>query len=469
MLIANLTGEAMMQTLPIRMLHVLNPFVPLFSKRVWPQVQVLLAGTILAPGKRTVTAALRVLGLENTKQFQRYHRVLNRAAWSGREASRVLLGLLVEAFVWHGPLVIGVDETLERRWGKKIGAKGIYRDHVRSSHEHFVKTSGLRWVCLMLLVEVPWASRTWGLPFLSVLAPSERYTEERGKKRHKKLTDWARQMLLLVRRWYPEREIVAVADRGYAALSLLHRCVRLPKKPITFITRLRLDAALYEPAPPRNPRQMGRPRLKGRRLPTLAAVAADPNTTWTNITVANWYGGRGRSAERTVEVVSATAVWYHTGLPPVPVRWVLIRDPQDNFDIQALLCTDLSATPERILSWFVLRWQMEVTFQETRRHLGVETQRQWSELAIRRTTPALLGLFSLVTLFAHQRMARNAEDVRRAAWYRKTRPTFSDALALVRRELWARRTFCGSSQEPDMVKVPRAFVEHLTQTLCYAA
>jgi hypothetical protein len=382
----------------------------------------------------------------------------------------VLLGLLVEPFVGNGPLVIGVDETLERRWGKKIGAKGIYRDQVRSSHEHFVKASGLRWVCLMLLVEVPWASRVWGLPFLSVLAPSERYAQERGK-RHKKLTDWARQMLLLVRRWYPEREIVAVADRGYAAISLLHRCVRSPEKPITFITRLRLDAALYEPAPPRKPRQMGRPRLKGRRLPTLAAVAADPSTTWATITLANWYGGRGSPAERTVVVVSATAVWYHTGLPPVPMRWLLIRDPQDNFDTQEALCsapTSALLRADPIVVHLAVA-NVEVTFQKTRRHLGVETQRQWSELAIRRTTPALLGLFSLVTLFAHQRMARSAEAVRRAAWYRKPRPTFSDALALVRRELWARRTFCGSPQEPDMAKVPRAFVEHLTEALCYAA
>lgn len=224
--------------------------------------------------------------------------------------------------------------------------------------------------------------------------------------------------------------------RRSLSISLLDRCVRSPKKPITFITRfLHLDAALYEPAPPRKPRQMCRPRLKGRRLPTLAAVAADPSTTWTTITVANWYGGRGSPAERIVEVVSATAVWYHTGLPPVPMRWVLIRDPRDNFDTQALLCTDLGATPERILSWFVLRWQMELTFQETRRYLGVETQRQWSKLAIQRTPPGLLGLFSLVTLLAHQRMARSAEAVRRAAWYRKPRPTFSDALALVRREL----------------------------------
>jgi hypothetical protein len=376
----------------------------------------------------------------------------------------VLLGLLVETFVPDGePLVVGVDETLEGRWGKKIAAKGIYRDPVRSSREHFVQSSALRWVCLMLLVPIPWAGRVWAVPFLSVLAPSERYAAERGK-RHKKLTDWARQSLLLVRRWWPEREIVAVADSGYAAIALLSRLARL-SKPITMVTRLRLDAALYEPAPPRRAGQMGRPRLKGKRLPNLAVVAEDPSVVWRTITVAEWYGGE----ERAVEVASKTALWYHTGLPPVPLRWVLVRDPQGAFATQALLCTDLHAAPERILSWFVLRWKLEVTFQEVRRHLGVETQRQWSELAIRRTTPALMGLFSLVALFAHKRMAQTAGAVRQAAWYHKTYPTFSDALALVRKELWAQATFQGSPGEADMVKVPRALVECLTETLCYAA
>jgi hypothetical protein len=453
-----------MRTLPAQMLHLLNPFMPLFSRRVWPHVQVLLAGAVLTPGKRTVSAALRVMGLGQTEHFQRYHRVLNRAVWSGREASRVLLRLLVKTFVSNGPLVIGVDETLERRWGKKIAAKGIYRDPVRSTHERFVKASGLRWVCLMLLVPVPWAGRVWALPFLSVLAPSERYAAQRGKQ-HKKMTDWARQTLLLVRRWWPEREIVAVADSAYASLRLLASCRRFLPKPVTFITRLRLDAALYDPAPPRRAGQMGRPRLKGERLPNLAVVAEDPSTTWTPTTVDDWYGG----GERTVEVTCATAVWYSTGLPAVPIRWVLVRDPQGTFATQALLCTDLGAKPEQILGWFVLRWQIETTFQEARRHLGVETQRQWSELAIRRTTPALLGLFSLVTLFAHQRMMQSMQTVRRAAWYCKPSPTFSDALALVRKELWAHATFRRSPREPDMVKVPRAFVEHLTETLCYAA
>jgi hypothetical protein len=453
-----------MHTLPKSMIQVLAPFAPLFSKSVFEHVQLLLVGAILAPGKRTVASALRAVSLEDERRFCRYHRVLNRAVWSSREASRVLLGLLVEAFVPEGPLVLGIDETLERRRGKKISAKGIYRDPVRSSREHFVKTSALRWVCLALLVPVPWASRVWSLPFLSALAYSERYAEEQGK-RHKTLTDWAGQLLLLVRRWYPEREIVAVADGGYAALKLLDRCRRL-SEPITFITRLRLDAALYEPAAPRHCGQIGRPRLKGDRLPNLSVLAQDPTTDWAPITLSNWYG----NSKRTIEIVSGTALWYSTGLPAVPLRWVLIRDPQEEFETQALLCTDLAAEPEQIISWFVRRWQMETTFQEVRQRLGFETQRQWSEKALRRTAPALLGLFSLVTLLAHRHMAEGAQIVRKAAWYDKAHPTFCDALALVRRQLWAREeTFYRSSRESDTIKVPREFMERLTNAICYAA
>jgi hypothetical protein len=452
------------RTLPTMMIRLLAPFAPLFSRRVWQNAQVLLMGAILAPGRRTVSSALRAMGLDQHKRFHRYHRVLSRASWSSRDVSRILLGSLVEAFVEEGPLILGIDETLERRWGKKIAAKGVYRDPVRSTHETFVKSSGLRWVCVMLLVPIPWASRVWALPFLSVLAPSERYAAKRGR-RHKKITEWAWQLLLQVRRWYPQRDIVAVADRTYASLKLLESCRKL-RKPITFVTRLRLDAALYEPAPVRHPGQRGRPRLKGERLPNLSEVAEDPSTLWKPITVANWYG----SGDRTVEIASRTAVWYSTGLFAVPVRWVLMRDPKGEFKTQALLCTDLRADPQKILSWFVMRWQLEVTFQEMRRHLGFETQRQWSELAIRRTTPVLSGLFSLITLFAQSRMAQAAGSFRQAAWYHKSHPTFADALALVRKELWAQeQTFRGSRAETDTVKVPRALVERLTDVVCYAA
>src|SRR4051794_25199203 len=316
------------------MVQVLALFAPLFSKRVFQHVQVLVAGAILAPGRRTVSSALRAMGLEQEKHFHRYHRVLSRASWSSLQVSRLLLRLLVDAFVSEGsPLVVGIDETLERRYGKKISARGVYRDPVRSTHENFVKSSGLRWVCAMLLVEMPWASRVWALPFLSALAPSERYAAKRGK-RHKKITEWAWQLLLVVRRWHPKREMVAVADRAYASLKLLDRCRKL-SDPITFVTRLRLDAALYEPAPPRRPHQIGRPRIKGERLPNLSAVAEDPRTVWKPTRIADWYG----SEDRTVEIASETAGWDSRGLPAVPIRWVLIGHFEDE-GMEGLFATE---------------------------------------------------------------------------------------------------------------------------------
>jgi DDE superfamily endonuclease len=412
-----------MLTLPFELTSLIVCFAPLFSKPVWRHAQVLLVGAILAPGKRTVTSALRVCGLSQERHLQTYHRVLNRARWSSIAASRILLSLLIKSFAPTGELVFAIDDTIERRRGERITAKGIYRDPVRSSHSHFVKASGLRWLSLMLTVRIPWAEKVWALPVLTCLCPSERYYKDR-RRPHKKLTTWARQMLRQVKRWLPEREIVVVADSSFAALELLSAV----RREMTVIMRLRLDAALYEPAPPRRARQNGRPRLKGARLPTLNAVLKDAATAWTKQTVAGWYGG----TERIVEVTSATGVWYHTGLPPVPVRWVLVRDPLEEFTAQALLSTNLESDPVGMLEWFVRRWQVEVTFEEARAHLGMETQRQWSDTAIARTTPAVLAMFSIVTLLAHRHGEKQELFVRQAAWYIKRRPTFSDALATVR-------------------------------------
>jgi len=455
-----------MVILPETIIQVLDCFAPLFSRRMWRLATVVVVGAILAPGKRTVTACLRVMGLSDEVHFQNYHRLLNRAVWSSRQASRILLRLLLDAFVVpDGTVVLGIDETIERRWGAKIAARGIYRDAVRSSKAFLVKTSGLRWISLMLLAPIPWIGRVWALPsmrsIVTVLAPSERYHAER-QERHKKLSDWARQMILQVRRWLPGRRLVVVADGGYAVLELLDACRRLTN-PVVVITRLRLDAALYDPAPPRKPGARGRPRKKGARQPTLAARLADPATVWQRCAVA-WYGG----STREVELATSTAVWFHNGLPAVPIRWVLIRDPLGKFEAQALLCTDPAAAPEQIVNWFVLRWQVEVTFEESRRHLGVETQRQWSDLAILRTTPALLGLFSLVTLLVHRLLQGKALPTRRAAWYQKATPSFSDALAFLRLQLWPARVIWRSPAQTDIVEIPRGLLDCLTDVLAYA-
>jgi hypothetical protein len=357
-------------------------------------------------------------------------------------------------------VVVALDDTLERRWGRRIGARGIYRDPVRSSRGHFVKASGLRWLSLMLVAPVPWAGRPWALPFLTVLAPSERRARKRGG-RHKRLTDWARQALLQAARWLPDRQLVAVADGSFAALELLDAV----RRRMVVVTRLRLDARLFAPPPPRTPRTIGRPRLVGERLPTLARRLDDRRTRWCRLAVVGWYGG----GDRLVEACSGTALWHHPGLPVVPLRWVRVRDPLGEFRPQAFLCTDLDAGPGEILSWFVRRWATEVTFAEARRHLGVETQRQWSDRAIARTTPALLGLYSLVALWADEMHRGSAILPRAATWYAKRAATFSDALAAVRRAIWADAALRASASGGEAEKVPRAVLDRLTDLACYAA
>lgn len=449
-----------MNTYPEEFLRVIIPFEKLFSKPVFKHVKLMLAAAILAPGKRTVSALLRMVGLSGEKNFHKYHRVLSLSCWSAHKASVLLLRQLLSCFLPQGPVIVGIDETLERRWGRKIEQRGIYRDSVRSSGSQFVKSSGLRWISLMLLVPISWAQRVWALPFLTVLAPSERYNQGQGKK-HKKLTDWARQMLLQLKRWLPEREIIALGDSSYAVIDLL---AALQGK-VSVITRLRLDAALYEPVPLRKEGQVGRSRKKGKRLPTLEQLAQQADTAWQTLVFSQWYGHK----EKCMQIATGTALWYHSGKPPVAIRWVLLRDPEGRLETSALLSTDLALTAEQIVTYFMRRWSIEVTFGEVRAHLGVETQRQWSAKAIARSTPVLLGLFSLITLIADRLDKQGKLQIRQAAWYEKRYATFSDAIASVRQLLWQESNFYMSVQKDDMVKLPREQLQLLQQALAWAA
>lgn len=437
-------------------------FESLFSKRVWQSAQVLLAGAILCVGTRTVASCLRVMGLAGFSRFQRFHRVLSRAKWSSLHASRRLLQALVEAFAPEGPLVMALDDTIERRRGLKIAAKGVYRDAVASSDKTVVKVSGLRWLCLMLVAPIPWAGRLWALPFFSVLVPSEPYYVDQ-RRSARKLTDRARQMVRLAKRWLPDREIVVTADSSFSSLKLLHAA----RRRVTFVTRLKLNAGLYEPPPPRLPGTVGRPRLIGARQPKLCDVLIDPKTVWESLTMSKWYG----TGERRIEVVTGTALWYHGGKPIVPLRWVLVRDPLHELDPQAFLCTNQNTTPAQILGWFVQRWQIEVTFEEARAHLGMETQRQWSDKAIERSTPIVLALYSMVALLAKELIEKQQQPmlIRQAAWYRKDCATFSDTIALVRRHLWCSEDLWIPGKPPDTIKIPRALFDCLIDTLAYAA
>ena len=454
-----------MPTLPAVIVTLLLPFEHLFDRRTWRKAELLVVGAILSPGKRTVSSALSILGIGQNGDFAIFHQVLNRARWRPLQLSRVLLLLVVGRLgASNEPLVFGIDETVERRWGPKIAAKGKYRDPVRSTDDQVVMTPGLQWVSLMLLTRIGWAGRHWALPFLTALVPSNRYDWLRGR-RHKRFTDYAQQMLDCLRRWLPDRDLVVVADGGYAKRDFLLHCQSM-SKPIVVITKLRKDASLYQPAPPRRPGQIGRPRVVGARLPSPTAVLDDPATPWIPCRATTSDG-----ADLMIELTSGVALWYRGGYPSVHLRWVVIRHLEEPLGPHALLCTDIEADPLQIVQWYMLRWQVEVTFEELRAHLGMETQRQWSERAIARTTPALFGLFSVVTLAADVLIEQQGGILpRTTAWYAKTDPTFADAIALVRRHIWAQQeAFSPSELGPELIKLPRGVYGRMIDALAYAA
>lgn len=453
-----------MLNLPAEIMLILQAFMPVFSERTFDWVQDMVVGAILAPGKRTVSALLSVLGMNGEKQYQRYHRVLNRAKWSSLEVAKILLGVLVSAFVASGnTVVIGADETLERRQGKKIKAKSVFRDSARSSQKHKVTSFGLRWVSMMLLVRVPWSERVWALPFLTVLAPSEKTNQANGKH-HKTSIRWIGQMLAQVRRWLPGYRLVLVVDGGLAAIKLGHQCNTYN---VTYITRLRLDAGLYD-FPGEQPKGKRGPKpQKGKKQPTLKQRLTDPSTVWQTVLIP-WYGGRIRQ----LEIATGTALWYTPCQKPLPLRWVLVRDPLGKLDPSAFLSTDLTVAPEQILRWAVMRWNVETTFQDARAHLGLETQRQWNDLAIARTTPALLGLFSFVTLLAFRLSDGKPLPVQSSAWYPKQHAAFSDVIAFVRHYLWTHMNYMQSpisDRHPPISQDFEDFQHFLTYLLSYAA
>lgn len=451
-----------MLNLPTTIMTVLQHFAPVFSERIWDWVQVMVIGALLAPHKRTVTSVLRIMGLSGERQFQNYHRVLNRVQWSGMRASQILLGLLVTAFVPEGsPVVVAADETLERRRGKCIRAKGHFRDPVLSSQKHTIASEGLRWVSMMLLVKVPWSGRVWALPFLSVLAAHEKSNQAAGK-RHKTSIDWVQQMTSQVRHWLPKRRLVLLTDGGLIAVRLGLRCNKYTQA-VTYISRLHLNIRLFDPP---LPSKRSNASKVGERQPNLDERLTDLDTRWTRQSV-TWYGGK----QRQVEWVTGTALWQTPSQKtfPLPLRWVLVRDPLGKFKPAAFCCTDLRVSPEQIIAWYVLRWNVEVTFEDCRAHLGLETQRQWNDLAIARTTPILLALYALIVLFAHHLTLDQALPTRSAAWYTKSEATFADVIAFVRRYLWGHLRFPNSQPNTRLVAFPSSVLDSLLDALCYAA
>jgi len=429
-----------MSTLSSPIIQILAPFAILFScSKTWTKAALLITGALLCKGGRTVCASLKVLGLRGEETFGNYHRVLNRAQWSALEGAKILLLQLIKSINLVGPLVIAVDDHVERRNGKEIKAKGCYRDAVRSSRGFIVRCFGLKWVAMMIAVKLPWSTRTFALPFLTVLAPSEKANAARGKK-HKTTIDWARQMCFQLRRWLPKMAIILVADGGFANAQLAWTALKLG---ISLISRLRLDARIFDF--PEIKQGAGRPAKRGQRLFAPKKLLKCSDTPWKEAEVC-WYDGR----KQKVRYVTTTCLWSPVGGEPIPIRLVIMMDPTGQFESAALMSTDISLSATIIIEEFVKRWSIEVTFREVREHLGVETQRQWSDKAIARETPVLFGLYSMVIL-----MGLKLEKIapKESAWYSKQLLTFSDVLIAVRRLIWREKYFSQVAETDDLEEI----------------
>ena len=368
-------------SLPSEIIAVLSAFQSIFTAPTWSKVQVLLVGTLLARGRRTVTAALRQMGHGDDGHFSHYHQVLNRARWSRLAASRCLLRLVVSTFGrLDGPVKLVIDETLERRWGRRIRLRGHYRDPLASSREQSVSSSGLRWLMIAVVVCLPWTDRSWALPVFTVPAPGPKVSEREGR-RHKTVAERAAQMVRIVRRWLPAAQLTVSGDGAYSVVELGLTCRAAD---VRLVAPLAMDARLFAPPAPRRPGQAGRPAGVGKRLTKLIDQLNDPATAWQPLQV-RWYD----QCTRGLQVVTGTALWYRFGVTPLPVRWLLVRDPKARSEPRAYFSTALDDTPQAMLETAITRWPIEVTFEECRAHLGIETQRQWSDLAIGCSTPLM--------------------------------------------------------------------------------
>ena len=474
-----------MRTLSAELLSLIVVFQPLFTKPTWEHAKLLLLGALLQRGKRTVTACLRVVGLSQEGHFQNYHRVLNRASWSAIAAARILLGLIILIFPPDGTIVFAADDTIERRRGKKISKLSCHRDPVRSSRKQTVKCFGLKWLSMAILVKLPWSSQVYALPFLTALCAPQlegqppkvfrhhiRRKARKSKKKfvatgktprqYKTAVDILMTLTRLLDRWLPERAKVLVVDGSYAAIKLALVCASL--KNTTLVMRFYWNAALYHPPGKKDPTYRGPVPRKGQRQLTPKAWATRRDAIWENVEI-DWYGGR----KKKMAIFTRTALWHNLGHAPLWIRYVITRDPEGKLRDEVFACTDINATAEEIIRWVVMRWSLEVTFEEAREHLGMETQRQWSDLAIARTTPVILGLFSLVIMLARRLQPDGKVPILTTAWYQKTEATFSDCLALVRKHLWNSNIHKMSARKADVFSLSAKDWEHLLSCLSAAA
>ena len=449
-----------MLTLPPAAEPLIMSFYIAFTQPTFKRILPLIVGAILVVGRRTVTAVLRTMGPLAKGHFSSYHRVFSRAAWSPWPLARVLATAILHWLPSDEPVLVTVDDTTTQHRGKHVYGKGCHHDAVRSAHKHVVFRWGHRWVVLAISVRFPFTTRRWALPVLCALYRPQELNLAEGR-RHKTPPHLAQQLIAVLIHWFPLRQFVLLGDGGYASHKLARFCWR-HRHHVTLISRFYPQANLYAPVSKSAQKPVGRPREKGCKLPWPQADVAGRKLRQATV---DWYGG----GTRKVGLASNTGLWYKGGDGLVPVRWVFVRDVTATHRDEYFYSTDPDLTPTRIVSWFTARWSIETTFQEVREHLGFETPRQYVAKSVLRTAPCLLGLFSVICLIFAEDTRRHRIKVRATEWYTKTEPTFSDAIATVRRLFWSTTIFEKPSYHEGLKKLPPKLRNLLLDHLCHAA
>jgi hypothetical protein len=484
---------------------VLSLFAPVFYHPTYQRFLVLLVAALLTTGRRTVSNLLRTTAGLAKGDASSFHRVLSKRRWSTLALARLLTRFILDRWAPDGPVLVAGDDTVDEHRGAKVYGKGCHRDPVRSTHSYTAFRWGHKWVVLAILVKFPFAPRAWALPVLAALyhnpekdtkakAPATRRRRRKAKdktqvrakerarrkasaqakakalkgktkaqlrRRHKTPSELMRQLLLVLTHWFPDRHFVFAGDGGYGTHALARFAARR-RRNLTLVSLFYADAALFEPPPVVVGKRNGRPRKKGERRPAPAAVVAATERR-DRLEVA-WYGG----GHRTVEVVSGTGHWHKSGEGLVEVSWVYVHDLTGTHRDTYLFCTDPEMAAAEVIATYTGRWNIETTFQEMRAYLGLETTRGRVKNTVLRAAPCLFGLYSVVALlYAELPAETTAEGT--VSYRGKAAVTFSDAISVVRRQLWLEGVFESHGQTEAFRNLPRPLQAVLLAALAPAA
>ncbi len=443
-------------TIPSVIVQLLAAFSETLTVPTFGNVLVLVCGVILS-NKGTISAALRVMREDQDKGYGKYYRVMNRAVWSCLSLSRILLGLIVVTCLTPSmPLMLVVDDTLERRKGKKIGKKGWHRDPTHSSGSRVTKAQGIRWLSIQILVPVPWSKRRWSLPFMTVPAPSKKTCEKLGVK-HQSCVELTCILIGIIRRWNPRQEMYLIGDGAFTAVKLCLRCEELE---IVHISRGRFDLQLYAKPKAQPKGKRGRKARKGKRQASLQERLSDVKTVW-GMMLVKWYGGK----EKEVEIATGRALWHRSGFDPVEIRWIIVRCSEGSINPMCIISTDIEKGVQEIVESYVARWNIEVTFEEMRAQLGFEEQRHWSEKAIDRSTPCLFGMFSIIVLIGIKLYPKEL-PTRYSIWEEKEEASFGDVLGAIRIYIWEEQGIEKVSELGEEIQMPKEVWQAVLAILC---